>query len=325
MCEISLIVSVYNTEQYLPRCIDSILQQTFCDFEIILVDDGTKDNAGDICDEYAGKDSRIRVIHQKNSGLALARKRGLSVARGKYIMFVDSDDWIDKQMLEIMYIQAKKVNADVVCAQFRRVDEEGHILTQNMPFGTIVCENQKEMIYHMHVSRKLSASACTKLISKESMKHIHFPGDLAIGEEHDMVIQLILQTSKLVLMDNVFYNYFIRSNSISHSGYNQKYANSLNNYITIERKLEQLVPEYKTELRGFYAEFEMAVITAMCRNKKFDRDVINQLRYILREYKLDIVSNKTTPLYMKICAVMITYTPRIFIVLFCLLHLFTGR
>lgn len=325
MCEISLVVSVYNTEQYLPRCIDSILQQTFCDFEIILVDDGTKDNAGNICDEYAGRDSRIHVIHQKNAGLALARKRGVSITRGKYIMFVDSDDWIDKQMLEIMYGQAEKVNADVVCAQFRRVDEDGHILTQNMSFGTIVCENQKEMIYHMHVSRKLSASACAKLIRKESMKHIHFPGELAIGEEHDMVVQLILQTSKLVLMDNVFYNYFVRSNSISHSGYNQKYANSLNNYIAIEKKLERLVPEYKTELRGFYAEFEMAVITAMCRNKKFDWDVINQLRSFLREHKQDIVMNKNTPLYLKICALMIIYTPHIFIVLFRLLHLATGR
>lgn len=325
MCEISVIVPVYNVEQYLPRCLDSILQQTFSDFEIILVEDGTEDGAGSICDDYSGRDERIRVIHQKNMGLAQARKNGLSIARGRYIMFVDSDDWIDSQMLETMYGQAEKTNADVVCAQCRRVDEKGRILSRKTQFKTVVCEESKEMAYHLHVTRRISTSACTKLISKEIMRSVIFKENLGIGEEHDMVAQIILYASKMVVTDEIFYNYFMRGNSISHAGYTEKYANSLDNYLAIEGKMERLFPDYRGEIRGFYAEFEMAVMTAMCRNKKFDWRVINRLRSVLGDQMADIIKNKGTPMYMKICIVMTVYVPYMFIILFRIIHLLTGR
>ncbi|MDT6814838.1 glycosyltransferase, partial [Enterococcus faecium] len=96
MCEISIIVPVYKVEKYLRKCVDSILAQTFTDFEVILVDDGSPDNSGKICDEYAEKDNRVRVIHKENGGLSSARNAGIDVARGKYLGFVDSDDYIDE-------------------------------------------------------------------------------------------------------------------------------------------------------------------------------------------------------------------------------------
>ena len=110
---ISVIVPVYMVESYLHRCVDSILSQTFVDFELILVDDGSPDNCGAICDEYAAKDSRIRVIHQKNGGLSAARNAGLDVAREEYYAFVDGDDWIDPDMYENMYRAIQKGNADL--------------------------------------------------------------------------------------------------------------------------------------------------------------------------------------------------------------------
>ncbi|EME8139564.1 glycosyltransferase, partial [Enterococcus faecium] len=102
MCEISIIVPIYNVEQYLRKCVDSILAQTFTDFEVILVDDGSPDNSGAICDEYAKLDSRVRVIHKENGGLSDARNAGIEIAKGKYLGFVDSDDFIDKDMYEIL-------------------------------------------------------------------------------------------------------------------------------------------------------------------------------------------------------------------------------
>ena len=102
MPKLSVIVPVYNTEKYLRECIDSILAQTFRDFELILVDDGSTDGSGAICDEYAKQDERIRVIHQENGGITVARKSGVRAARGEYVTFVDSDDWIDKDMYRIM-------------------------------------------------------------------------------------------------------------------------------------------------------------------------------------------------------------------------------
>ena len=95
MCKFSVIVPVYKVETYLPRCIESILNQTVTDFELILIDDGSPDCSGEICDAYAAKDSRIRVIHQKNGGVSKARNAGLDIAQGEYIVFVDSDDWVD--------------------------------------------------------------------------------------------------------------------------------------------------------------------------------------------------------------------------------------
>lgn len=326
MCEISVIVPVYNVEKYLSKCIDSILRQTFTDFEIILVDDGTEDISGQICDDYVHRYHNVQVIHQRNKGLALARECGLSAAKGRYVTFVDSDDWIEKQMLEVMHKQAIDTKADVVCSCFRRFyDEKDKIEDFNVKSGTIICESKKEMIYHLHVTRQLSTSAWAKLIRRKMLENVHFPEKLAIGEEHDMVVQMIFQTTKLVLIDDVFYNYRIRKKSISRSGYNEKYKNSLNNYFAIERKMECLFPEYKTEIRGFYAEYEMAVMTAMCRNRNFDWKVIKRLRYNLRSHMKDIIKNPQTAFFMKISAILIGYTPHLFIILFSALHLFMGR
>ncbi|WP_227166600.1 glycosyltransferase, partial [Enterococcus faecium] len=113
MCEISIIVPVYKVEKYLRKCVDSILAQTFTDFEVILVDDGSPDNSGKICDEYAEKDNRVRVIHKENGGLSSARNAGIDVARGKYLGFVDSDDYIDEDMYEILYENLKIHDADI--------------------------------------------------------------------------------------------------------------------------------------------------------------------------------------------------------------------
>ena len=111
---ISVIVPVYKVEKYLHRCVDSILVQTYTNLEIILVDDGSPDRCGAICDEYAAKDSRIRVIHQENGGLSAARNAGLDVCSGEYIAFVDSDDWLDPEMYAVMMAQVREYGCDVV-------------------------------------------------------------------------------------------------------------------------------------------------------------------------------------------------------------------
>lgn len=115
---VSIIVPVYNIQDYLPACIDSILAQTYKNFEAILVDDGSKDNCGEICDEYATKDARVRVIHKQNGGLTSARNAGLKVARGEWIMHVDGDDWIEPDMLELLVAYAEQTGADLVFGDF---------------------------------------------------------------------------------------------------------------------------------------------------------------------------------------------------------------
>ena len=124
MSEISIIVPIYNVSQYLKECLDSLLAQTFKDIEIILVDDGSTDNSGKIADEYAMIDNRIRVIHQTNQGLSAARNNGINISTSPYVMFVDSDDFVDQHYCEIPYKIIKENNADVVCFEFDHYLEE---------------------------------------------------------------------------------------------------------------------------------------------------------------------------------------------------------
>ena len=111
---ISIIVPVYNTEKYLRRCIDSVLAQTYQDFELLLIDDGSKDSSGAICDEYAAQDARVRVFHKENGGVSSARNVGLDNARGEWITFVDADDWIESDMLELLLRKGEETGADIV-------------------------------------------------------------------------------------------------------------------------------------------------------------------------------------------------------------------
>lgn len=120
---ISIIVPVYNVEPYLEQCIDSILNQSFRDFELILVDDGSPDRCGEICDRYAAADDRIRVIHQKNGGVSAARNAGMEVSKGKYIVFVDSDDMVHPLYLEHLYKAIQKHNADISMCWFSRFEK----------------------------------------------------------------------------------------------------------------------------------------------------------------------------------------------------------
>lgn len=114
MAQVSIIVPVYQIEKYIRKCIESIQSQTFSDFELILVDDGSKDASGSICDEYAKKDNRIKVIHKKNEGVASARNEGIKLSKGKYVCFIDGDDWIEKFMIENCINRILDTEADVI-------------------------------------------------------------------------------------------------------------------------------------------------------------------------------------------------------------------
>lgn len=116
--EISIIVPVYNVEKYLDKCVNSILNQTFQDFELILVDDGSPDNCGEMCDDYAARDKRVTVIHQVNGGLSAARNAGIEIAKGRYLGFVDSDDYIAEDMYELLYNNLKNEDADLATVGF---------------------------------------------------------------------------------------------------------------------------------------------------------------------------------------------------------------
>ena len=189
--KISVIVPIYRIEKYLSKCIDSILCQSFSDFELILVDDGSPDNCPEICDDYAKKDTRVKVIHKKNGGLLSARKEGLKQASGIYISYVDGDDWVDNYYLDILYKLAEANAADLVTTgHFREFN--GKIETIKPKFSGIYNEEEiKESIIPNAIyngsfcEHGMSTYVWNKLFKKELLTQILFdvPNEIVMGED----------------------------------------------------------------------------------------------------------------------------------------------
>ena len=213
MAKISIIVPVYQVEKYIRQCIDSILAQTFTDFELILVDDGSKDNSGKICDEYAEKDKRIRVIHKENDGLSDARNKGLDNASGNYFMFVDSDDYIAPNMAECLYKKISEAKADIAACNYRYVFEDGKkdFSTENK--AEVI--NANEIFYNRKNERNYGfwTIACNKLYKREKFKSLRF----RFGKYHEdefWANDIYQMDIKAVTISESLYYYRQRGNSI---------------------------------------------------------------------------------------------------------------
>lgn len=213
---ISVIVPIYNVEKYLSRCIDSILNQSFTDLEIILVDDGSTDNCGKICDKYKLIDDRIKVIHKKNGGLSDARNAGITVAKGKYLMFVDSDDFIDNDMCKILLDKMEKYKVDIVSCNFFFNYSNGIRKINNQSIKTLTVLNNLETVkaYFCNYSVDLNV-VWNKLYKKElfTKYNIIFPKDY-IHEDNFIIYKLYYYAKKICIINDILYFYEQRDNSI---------------------------------------------------------------------------------------------------------------
>ena len=208
MSEISIIVLVYNVEQYLENCIESILNQTFKDFELILVDDGSTDNSGKICDIYEKKDTRIKVIHKNNGGLSSARNTGLDIACGKYIGFVDSDDSIHPKMYEVLYNLIKNHKSDISCCNYKRTYDISCKEHEELNLNEVIEMSNIEAIeklYDKEIGVRL-VIACNKLYCKSLFDKIHYK----VGRLHEdefMAHRILYNSKKITYVDNELYYY----------------------------------------------------------------------------------------------------------------------
>lgn len=323
---ISVVIPVYNAGEYLNKCIDSILQQTYQEFELILVDDGSTDNGGRICDEYVARDRRISVIHTKNRGPAAARKTGVEAAQGEYVTFMDADDWVDADMLLFLIEEAKKQRADVVCLGHKEVNEHGEIMSCTcQDIKRQVMTTSIQVMHHLHGTRLIDSGPWAKLIIRDLFEEIDYCENVIIGEDYFMVLQLLERASKVVFCREPMYNRCIRATSISRSGYTERHKKAFGQYMNWRMYLLEKYPELKNEITSYHLEYEMAVITAMCRNGRYDRDVIRNLVKDLRKNIEIIIQCKRTPLYMRGSAAIIAYCYPLFIIIFRIIHLLTGR
>lgn len=221
MSRISVIVPIYNVEKYLNRCVDSILNQTFADFECILIDDGSPDNCGKICDEYAEKDKRIRVIHKENGGLSDARNAGIKVAQGEYLSFIDSDDWIHPQMLEILYNGITKNDVLVSVCAYERVETE-------KPFKNIK-NPEYEILKGMDFFTEDNVTAVVawnKLYHKSLFDSIRYPVG-KIHEDEFTTYKILYKAGNIAFCSEKMYMYFVNNTGITKGVYSLKQLNEI--------------------------------------------------------------------------------------------------
>ena len=326
MSEISVIIPVYNTKPYLSRCIDSVLKQTYEDWELLLVDDGSTDGSGQICDEYAQSDSRIKAFHNRNQGPAASRNYGIREAAGNFVMFVDSDDWLDEEMLRTMYGHMQETGAGIVCCIFKDIDGHGKIShPQLFHEECIDCHTAEECMYQMHHTRHLTGSPCTKLFRRELFEGIDFCSNVTIGEDYAMIVQLAEKAGRVRILPLELYFRYVRKGSISHGGYTNRHKQAFDHYMRIRKELMRKYPALTSDIPAFHTEYEMAGITAMCRNDRYDKEVLNKLRRDLRKNMRNTLRHPVVPLYMKGSAVLIAYAQPVFIFLFRILYHMTGR
>lgn len=212
MNKISIIVPFYNVEKYASKCIESIINQTYKNLEIILVDDGSKDNCGKICDEFAKKDKRIKVIHKTNGGLSDARNAGIKEATGNYIGFVDSDDYIESDMYEYLLNLLEKNNADISICGVGEVYEDFEEESIKTKEDVIIYDN-KEALKELLLDKKIRSHAWDKLYKKELFNNIFYPKGRKM-EDVGTTYKLFNKANRIVYGEKIKYHYLQRKNSI---------------------------------------------------------------------------------------------------------------
>ncbi|MDE5758033.1 MAG: glycosyltransferase, partial [Allobaculum sp.] len=203
--KVSVTVPVYNTSKYLRKCLDSLKNQQLEDIEFILVDDGSTDGSGQICDDYAAQDSRFKVIHQANGGLAAARQKGLDVASGKYVIVCDSDDWVEESIYKKLYEAAEKSCADIVICNYYMDYGNG----ERVKSGDGLYNAQNGYVDNREVLRKGTRSSWSKLIRRDlfGRANVEYQLGINLGEDALIMFKLMLANPKVVCIEDHLYHY----------------------------------------------------------------------------------------------------------------------
>lgn len=301
---ISVIVPIYNVEKYLEKCVNSILKQTYINLEIILVDDGSPDRCPEICDKLAKTDDRIIVIHQLNGGLSKARNIGIDVAKGAYLVFVDSDDTVECELIEKLYKCLKKYDCKMAACGRKYVFEDGKILCK-VTEGIDTVYEFGDAIKEMNAFRLFDMSAWAKIYAKELFSTIRFP-EGKLSEDYFVMYKLIDLANKVGYISDPLYNYLQRTSSIS--------RNKKINHDFIEAAQTQMdylddkYPELKQVSHTAFASANLTVYDFYIKNgvkcpkekkEEFRKNVQDNIEYINSNVNISLVKKVQFKLFIK--------------------------
>lgn len=317
--KISIIIPAYNIAPYLPRCLDSVLAQTYTNLEVVVVDDGSTDNTREIIQEYVQKDKRIVPVYKENTGVSDTRNKGLDVATGDYIGFVDGDDYIERNMYELLLNNALKYNADISHCGYKLKFPENEYYLYNT--GKIVEQDKSQGIIDLLEGKFVEPSLCNKLFNKKCIQGVRMQEDLKINEDLLFDVMAFAKSEKSIFEDKPLYNYIMRKNSTSTSPmltYNKVFDGlKVRNIITEMFKSDDRV--YPIAL---YSQLNIAIqtyrnITTNKKAKEFRGEQKNIKKQVTELYKIakpfGVISKRT-----KMDSMLIIYCPVIFRLLYIL-------
>ncbi|MBO5142220.1 MAG: glycosyltransferase family 2 protein [Clostridia bacterium] len=272
---ISVIIPVYNVEEYIRECLDSVINQTYKNLEIILIDDGSKDNSGKICDEYAKKDKRIKVIHKENGGLSSARNKGLDNAQGKYITFVDSDDYIPVNAIELLYKNCISNEADCSIGGVQDI-KDGQVVYVGPKKQC--CLSKEEALKYFFVEKYFKCIACSKMYKKELIGTERFDETIRLVEDFYFTYNILKKVNKVSLnTKDIVYCYRIRSGSLMHQKYNKKFENEID---YSENVLNDVKKNYPKLEKHSIRRYQRVIVS--CIDKYFrEKEEVEGIKYLL--------------------------------------------
>ncbi|TCO89991.1 glycosyltransferase involved in cell wall biosynthesis [Bacteroides heparinolyticus] len=277
---ISVIVPVYKVEKYLGKCLESILDQSFEDIEVLLIDDGSPDSSGVLCDHFSLIDSRVKVFHKENGGVGSARNYGIERALGKYLAFIDSDDWIEPDMLETLYTQQLRYNAELSVCGMQKDDEEGNVLFR-IDNDVTYLENQHYAIltlFNQDKYYKYQGWVYNKLYLKELVNkyHIRFHEEIAYSEDRLFNFDYLKHVVSAVFSTQPKYHYLIRANSaMTSSNAGKVYEDKFSSFIpAFEEMFQYSCVNYPSEIqRAVASNYTLDVVNLYLKYRKEMRDM----------------------------------------------------
>ncbi len=290
---ISIIVPVYNVEKYLCKCLDSLLHQIYQDFEVIMVDDGSQDSSGKICDKYAENYSHFQVIHKKNNGLGMARNTGMEYATGEYILFIDSDDYLDDDFLVKIYDTLKSNNCDTCKTCFRRINEKGIKSIENQILNEVIYKDEditKKLLPRMigsspTIKDAIPMSVCCTIYSMDIIRkyELKFVSEREwISEDILFNIQYYSVAQKVILSNYIGYNYRVNMNSLTTTYKKNRFEKSILMYLKEQELLKNMglleTCQYRLD-RQFFIYTKMS-LEQMKNSELSKRNKINEIKYI---------------------------------------------
>lgn len=276
---VSILIPVYNVDQYLTQCLDSVIGQTYHELQIVLIDDGSKDGSLAICQEYAAKDSRIEVYHQDNQGVATTRNNLLDKVKGDYVLFVDADDWIEHVMVEFLVNKLTVHNADVAMC--------GMVVNNTLVKAeyTESLLSKEDCIKTFLFHKELKGSLWNKLVKTSLIHNARFHGGISYGEDA-LFCWHFLQSAQQILMTNrQLYHYRMNDESLSHEGFGPKKFTAYQVWTTICKETAEKYPQFVDIAKGHFC-FSMLVLYKNALHSGYPKDeIIQTLARVVNKYR----------------------------------------